>query len=107
MFLPGVKDVTVTRDLRPCEGQFDFTILNPGKKLVVRAKADPKGFVGIATASPQGWLKAGAHENYQAHIAIDAYELNLLGQQKLIQQVADDRGVLEFGGDNRCPSMKL
>jgi hypothetical protein len=107
VFLPGIKNLTVTRDIKPCDGEFQITILNPLKKLEIRAKGLRSDFVGIATASPQGWVKAGAHENYNAHIEIDAYELNLLGQQTLVQHVSADNSVLEFGGTHRCPTMKL
>ncbi|MBM4253158.1 MAG: hypothetical protein FJ146_14405 [Deltaproteobacteria bacterium] len=107
VFLPGVKDITVKRESAPCEGKFSITIDNPGRRLNVKAKAAPSGFVGIATASAEGWVKAFAHENYQATIEIDAYETNLLGGQKLMQHLSDNHGVLEFGGDHRCPTMKL
>ena len=107
VFLPGIKDITVKRESDPCQGKFNFTINNPGRRLTVSAKAKPEGFVGIATASSNGWVKAFAHENYQAEIDIDAFETNLLGGQKLVQHIRDERGVLEFGGDHRCPTLKL
>ena len=107
VFLPGVKNITVTRDIRPCDGQFQITILNPLKKLEIRATGSRSDFVGIATASPHGWVKTGAHENYNAHIEIDAFELNLLGHQTLVQHLSADNGVLEFGGTYRCPPMNL
>ena len=107
VFLPGVKDITVKRESDPCNGKFTFTIDNPGRRLTVNAKAKPEGFVGIATASATGWVKAFAHENYQASIDVNAFETNLIGGQKLVQHVRDDRGVLEFGGDHRCPTLQL
>lgn len=106
-FFPGLKDLTVQRQMQPCTGSMQITLWNPQRRLEVQANSAPDQFVGIATPSPQGWIQAGAHESYAATIKVDAFDLNMFGKPTLRQHLEFAPGVLEFGGAFRCPTVKL
>ena len=107
LFFPGIKDLTVKREMDACAGTMHMTLWNPQRRLEVLGSAPPGSFVGIATPSPTGWVKAGAHESYNAKFQVSAFDLDMFGRPSLKQKVTFDQGVLEFGGAFRCPTVKL